>query len=249
MPRTLVRLAVLAALVTSADAASAQFIAKYESIAITEFMSRPIGESRGRQWVELYNFGDEPVKLKSFQFYDEGNKLCDFPDVTIQPKDFVIIVLGHYWHHSYTDDELAKKIFEAEWLGGKVDPRVVAIRSHYSLGASDTLILRNLRRTPIWILGWKADGKPGNSTFLAIDDFRIRMYGTKEKPAINRTGPDGQTLGYEDQDATKDPFAYTSDVSKLEEIGGVMYKTAEAGGNVRPGKGSPLKGNYPGAKN
>lgn len=226
----------------------AQFNTTYESVAITEFMVRPNGMLHGRQWVELFNFGDKPVDLEGFHLHDEANKLCDFPKITIQPKDFVICVLGH-WHHQYADYEDRKKVFEAEWLGGKADPRVFALKTAYTLAAADTLILQNRRRTPIWILGWEADDKPGFSTYLAIDNFTIRHYGNKQKPSINRLGNDGTVLGYEGQHGKQEDLAWKSDVSKLEEIGGLEYRSADKGGKNFPAIGSPLKGNYPGAKN
>lgn len=238
----------VALLLSTTVSAQAQFTATYETIAITEFMVRPNGYLHGRQWVELYNFGDKPVDITGFHLYDEANKMCDFPKIVIEPHDFAICVLGHQ-HYDYVDEEERKKMFEAEWLGGKSDPRVFALKSGYTLAGADTLILQNRRRTPIWIMGWGGDDKPGYSTYLGIDDFRIRHYGTKQKPAINRTGNDGTVLGYEGQFHKQEDLAWKSDVSKLEAIGGIEYKSAEAGGKNYPAIGSPLKGNYPGAKN
>ncbi len=247
----MLRVAMLVAVVVvsgvSSSVAQSPFTKVYEDVAITEFMSRPIGEQDSRDWVELYNFGDTPVDLKGWQFSDDANKQCDIPAVTIAPKDFVIIVMGHDWHRPA---EERKKIFEAEWLGGKSDPRVVAITmGRYPLDAADMIILKNKRRTPVWFLAYRADDKTGHSTYLAIDDFRIRNYGTKEKPSINRRGLDGTVLGYEGQDAKQEDVAWKSDVSKLKDVGGYLYRLpADEGGNVEPGIGSPLKGNYAAGK-
>lgn len=231
-----------------AAAAQAQFTPVYETVAITEFLTRPIGPQDARDFVELYNFGDQPVDLKGFQLSDDSNKLCEIPAVTIQPHDFVVVVLGHDWRRP--GDEV-KKIFEAEWFGGKSDPRIVGIEGgRYELAPVDTLILKNRRKTPIWILGYTSDDKPGTSTYLVAADanaFKVRMYGTKEKPSINRAGPDGTVVGYEGQDTKKEDVAWTSDVSKLESIGGYPYRTND-GGTIQPSIGSPLKGNYPGVK-
>jgi hypothetical protein len=102
-------------------------------------------------------------------------------------------------------------------------------------------------------MGWGGDDKPGFSTYLAISNFQIRHYGTKAKPAINRNGDDskipGSEAGYEGQHFKQEDLAWKSDVSKLEAIGGLEYKSAESGGKNYPAVGSPLKGNYPGAKN
>lgn len=242
MQRFLIGLVVVLPLAVEIERASAQFTPVFETVAVTEFLVRPIGTRDGRQWVELYNFGDQPVNLKGFQLSNEAQEICDIPEATIQPHDFVIVVLGNDYRRPWDE---RKKIFETEWLGGKSDPRVVAVRNHYYLHGTDTLVLKNARRAPIWVMGWRADDKPGQSTYLAISDFRVRHYGLKEKPAINRSGPDGSVLGYEGQDSKKEDVAWTSDVSKLEEIAGYLYQTKAAGGELEPSVGSPLKGSFP----
>jgi hypothetical protein len=225
--------------------ARAQFgFSKIESVAITEFMNNPVGEKDGRQWVELYNFGKEPVSLKGFQLTDNGNEVCDIPEVTIKSGDFVILVLGHD-RRRFAEDR--KQIFETEWLGGKQDPRVVGVEGRFHLERAQTLLLQNRRRANLWMLGYGADEKPGMSTYLAMDKFDIRNYGMKEKPSINRRGQDGTVLGYEGQDSKQEDVAWTSDVSKIEAlpIAGYLYQARSAGGTNDPAVGSPLKGNYP----
>lgn len=222
--------------------ARAQFAPVYETVAITEFMTTPIGEQDAREWVELYNFGKEPVSLKGFQLTDGKNEICDIPEVTVQPNDFVIVVVGHD-RRRYGEDR--KKIFEAEWLGGKEDPRVVGVdQTNFSLGRSGAIFLQNRRRTPIWMIGWKADDRAGMSTYLAFDDFRVRSYGDSAKPAINRAGQDGTVIGYEGQQTKKEDVAWTSDTSKVEAVGGYLFRPKASGGDIEPGVGSPLKGNY-----
>lgn len=222
--------------------ARAQFAPQYETVAITEFMTTPIGEQDSREWVELFNFGKEPVNLKGFQLTDGKNDICDIPDVTIKPGDFVIVVVGHDRRRFDTD---RKAIFEAEWLGGKADPRVVGIdQTFFSLERADAIILQNRRRTPIWMVGWKADDRAGMSTYLAVDNFNIRSYGDRDKPAVNRAGNDGTVLGYEGQQTQKEDVAWTSDPSKMEAVGGLIYKAKSDGGDNEPSVGSPLKGNY-----
>lgn len=224
-------------------AAHAQFGAKLESVAVTEFMTQPIGERDGRTWIELYNFGAEPVDLKGFQISDMKSELCEIPEVTIKPGDYVIVVLGNDYRRLAED---RKKVFEIEWLGGKEDPRVVGIEGKFNLAVGGgAIVVNNRRRTPTWILGYRNDGKAGMSTYLAMDKFDVRHYGTREAPSINRNGPDGTVLGYEGQHAKKEEAAYSSDVAKIEEIAGYLYKAKTAGGDNEPSVGSPLKGNYP----
>src|SRR5262245_20050140 len=79
----IVRLSAFALLLAMVADARAQFgLNKMESVAITEFMNSAVGYQDGRQWVELYNFGKEPVELKGFQLTDNGNQVCDIPEVT-----------------------------------------------------------------------------------------------------------------------------------------------------------------------
>jgi hypothetical protein len=242
MQRTVLFAATALALLLVGDARAQFGFSKLESIAITEFMNSPVGERDGRQWVELYNFGKEAVDLKGFQLTDGGNEVCDIPEVTIKPGDFTIIVLGHDYRRLPED---RKKIFETEWLGGKQDPRVVGIEGRFHLNRAQTLMLQNRRRANLWMLGFGADEKPGFSTYLAMDKFDIRHYGSKEKPAINRHGQDGTVLGYEGEDSKKEDLAWTSDVTKLESFAGYLYQARSAGGTNDPAVGSPLKGNYP----
>jgi len=44
-------------------------------------------------WIEIYNYGDEPISLKGFGLSDNENDpfAWVFPDVTINPKEFLIV--------------------------------------------------------------------------------------------------------------------------------------------------------------
>lgn len=221
-----------------------------ETIAITEFMNQPIGEETdGRQWVELYNYGAAPVSISNWQMGDEQNDLITLPDTTIPPGGFVIIVTGR--HHSRTDDNV-KECFEKEWLGGKADPRVFGVIGRFTLGTTDQIFLRTAGRKLVWTLSYRNDGTPGRATFFTGDNFNVKFFGNKANPFVNRRGQDGRYpnfLGYESNDASDDPHAFRSDVSGLEELMGVLYKSKENGGQAEPGFGSPLKGHYSGVKN
>lgn len=217
------------------------FKTKYEMVAVTEFMNTPIGEKDSRCWVELFNFGKEDVDLEKWSIVDAKNDIVEFPKATIKAGDYAIIVIGHDVRR-FEDER--KKLFEAEWLGGKEDPRVIGVDGRLHLDLNDQIVLQNRRKVPIWIMGWRSDAVYGSSTYLAEPNFDVRNYGTAEKPGINRRGKDGTILGYESQDATKEADAYKSDVSKLEAIGGILYQSKENGGKNEPSLGSPLKGGY-----
>lgn len=230
-------------------AAMASAAAAQNTIAVTEFMDAPIGEEEdGREWIELFNYGDQPISLEGWQLFDDHNQICSLPKVTIQPKDFIVVVCGG--HHYRTDDE-RKALFEKEWLGGKADARVVGSPQRFSLDGSDEIYIRNARRQPVWGVVFRGDATPGRAVFLAEEKFNLRLYGTKGKPGVNRQGNDtitaGSVLGYESNDSTADPAAYESQVQGLD-FWGPGFKSAAEGGSAKPGTGSPLKGNYTGVK-
>lgn len=241
MSRFFPALVAVAVLAFGIESAQAQFQTKYETIAVTEFMNTPIGESDSRSWIELFNFGKEEVDLEKFSITDGKNDIIEFPAAKIKPGDYAIIVFGH--DAGRFGDE-RKKIFETEWLGGKEDPRVVGCDGRLHLDREDGIILMNRRKVPIWIMGWRSDAVWGSSTYLAEPNWDVRNYGTADKPGINRRGKDGTILGYEGQDAKKEADAYTSDVSKLEAVAGFLYQSKENGGRNEPSLGSPLKGGY-----
>jgi len=239
MSRFLPALVALSSLLFGLESAVAQ--RPIETIAVTEFMNSPIGEYDARTWIELYNFGKDPVDLNKFSITDGKNDIIELPEAKIQPGDYVVIPVGHDGRR-WGDEK--KKLFEAEWLGGKEDPRVLAVDGRLHLDSADGLTLLNRRKVPIWLMGWRSDAAGGFSTYLAEPNWDVRNYGSFEKPAINRKGMDGTVKGYEGQHAAKEDVAWKSDVTKLEAIGGILYQTKEAGGRNEPSIGSPLKGNY-----
>lgn len=226
--------------------------ASAQTIAITEFMHDPISEEdRGREWVEFFNYGAEPVDVSGFTLADQSGDIVSMPKATIAPGDFLIIVATSERQRTVDD---AKELFEAEWLGGKADSRVHGVLGRFNLGnGADQIVLNNPQRRPMWVVAYRGDGAEGRATFLHSEDFRIRVFGTANSPGVNRSGPDAVRssepfLGYESNDATGDPLAYESDVTQLEELWGPAFKSKANGGDAEPGTGSPLKGHYSGVK-
>ena len=217
------------------------------TIAVTEFMCDPIGENGGREWIELYNYAAEPVRINGWKLADENGEIADLPDVTIAGGDYLIVVCGPI----QMPGRYKKEMFEREWLGGKSDPRVVGVaNSTFRLSrAADQIIVRNARRQVVWSLAYTKDGTPGRATFLTGNKFTFAQFGTKSRPGVARQGNDngvtgGELLGYEGNDRAKDEAAYESDVAGLEAEGGVNYRSVAQGGTVDRGTASPLKGHY-----
>lgn len=189
------------------------------TIAITEFMNNPEGEDGGREWVEFYNFGASPVDLLDYTLIDEDSDSYTFPSLTIAPSDFVILVNSD----GVPSDAAAKSVFEAEWLGGVADPRVIAADFGALSNSTDELILRDSTTAPVWSLAYGND-EDEDSTALFDPDFLTTAFGTKASPGIDREGDDNGVLGFvgyedsgdaftvflNDADAIKDPTFLTS---------------------------------------
>jgi hypothetical protein len=73
-------------------------ISPAQSLALNEIMasnSTTIADEDGdfEDWIELYNYGDEPVNLAGYALSDDYNDpfMWFFPDVTIQPGEFLLV--------------------------------------------------------------------------------------------------------------------------------------------------------------
>ncbi len=222
--------------------------AQADTVAVTEFFNQPIGELGGRQWVELFNYGNEPVSLRGWRMLMGGNSIIDLEPLSIQPGDYMIVVCTF---NGLPRSQL-KQVFETEWLGGRSEPRVMVVpqgRPHLGTTGGE-ITLQNRRRQTVWQLFYRNDGQPGRSTFFADSRFRlVTRFGKAGQPGVNRKGNDadvtgGDFLGYEGNQYTKDEFAFESDVSGLQTGFDDLYGPQAPNGQAQPGHGSPLLGPY-----
>ena len=183
-----------------------------DTIAVTEFINNAIGEDDGREWVELYNYGNDDINLLDWVARDRDIDSFTFGDVTIAAGDFIILVGGS---SSLTGAE-KKTRFETEWLGGVADDRVIGIDGSWAIGnAEDEIVIVNPDGVEVWVAAYGNDESDGQTTFLTVDDYTVNVFGDKGDPGIVREGFDNGTsdfLGYESQDSLNatDPNAYSS---------------------------------------
>ena len=187
-------------------------LASADTVAITEFLHNARGDDNGREFVELYNFGDTPVDLQSWILSDEDHNSYVIEGISIDAGDFLILVAGDSGMGG-----VAKKIlFQEEWLGGATDDRVVGIDGNWTLSnSSDEILLRNERGTTVWNLAYGNDGREGEAVFLSLADYTVSDFGSKEAPGIVCEGFDNDSLdflGYERNGSAlaEDPNAYES---------------------------------------
>ncbi|MEQ8237781.1 MAG: lamin tail domain-containing protein [Cyclobacteriaceae bacterium] len=166
-------------------------------VAITEFINDPDVDA-SEEWIELYNYGANAVDLTGWTISDEDNDNSSIGSLTIAAAGFVILAKS-------------KTTFETQWLAGVSDPRVVEINIQLANG-DDEIILSDNNDNLIWSLAYGNDETTRRATFLDInEDGTTRSYGSKTSPGVNRDGNDANgSLGYESNDNTTDPSAYTS---------------------------------------
>lgn len=188
-------------------------------VAITEFINNTFGNENDNEWVELFNYGSSPVDIQNWRLQDEDsdNILITSASTIIPSGGFVILTKN-------------KTAFEANWLGGASDPRVIQLSSssYFLSNSGDEVVLRNQANQIVWTLAYPNGETEGRATYLdyANDmNTTITAWGSKSSPGINRAGndPASGTLGYESNNSTLDPLA----------------TTAPSGDT-----GSPLAGNY-----
>lgn len=202
--------ALTAAVVTSGLIASAA--ATGQTVAITEFLNNSAGVDEGREWVELYNYGNEDVNLNGWTLGDEDIDTYTFGDVTIPAGGFLIVVGGT----GNLSGEEREQIFADEWLNGTPDDRVIGIDGDWALANSgDEIVLSDEMGNVVWSLAYADDETDGFSTFLTSSDYEVMNFGSKAEPGVVREGFDNGTndfLGYESQDSINatDPNAYGS---------------------------------------
>lgn len=189
-------------------------VASASTVAITEFINNAEGDDGGREWVELYNHGSADVDLSGWTLADEDQDSYTFGTQIIGAGDFLILVGGTLDTLNTTEEK--KAIFEADWLEGNSDSRVLGVSPGLILGNnSDELVLSNAAGDVVWQLAYGNDEANGKATFLTTDDYSVNNYGTKAAPGIVREGDDNGDvgfLGYEknSSDFVVDPNAYES---------------------------------------
>lgn len=190
--------------------------AQADTIAITEFQANPavISDTLG-EYIEIFNYGTSAVTMTGWSLTDEDSDSVSLPTITIASGAYVILAR-----------DAANWV--GEWGVGTIGVDVFDYGTFTMANSNDEIELRNGSNNVVWSLAYATGTGPssGISSFLAVDSFAITVFGSKASPGVNLNGDDngiGGFLGYENNNATTDPFAFTT-----------------SNGNV----GSPLAGGY-----
>ena len=89
-------------ILASASAASA-------GVGITEFINNPEGEDSGREWIEMFNYGPDPITMNGWTIEDADTDVFAIPDgTTIPVGGYLLFVSGA----SDLTETQAKAVFE-----------------------------------------------------------------------------------------------------------------------------------------
>jgi hypothetical protein len=177
-------------------------VAPLSDIAITEWITNPVGNDATDEWVELYNFGASPVDIQNWRIQDE-----DTDDDVITTASLVIPVGG------YVIIAKNKAAFEAQWLGGCASGVVIEVSGLTLANTTDEIIIKDASNTTVWSVAYQNDDAVGIAAqYTESPTFTNRIWGSKIAPGVNRTGNDTATgtLGYENNDTTPDSNVMTS---------------------------------------
>jgi len=168
-------------------------------LAVTEFLNNVLGNESTNEWMEIYNYGSSPIDLAGYTVSDNTGTFV-FPGGTIAPGEAIILA----------QDPAG---FAANWptVSAQVfGPWAPIINL---ANTDDQIVLSDPSGALLWALGYGDDETAGRATFLATADFSITDYGTELAPLIVRNGDDATApaqIGYESNDATADPLAFSA---------------------------------------
>ena len=184
-----------------------QLAISQNTIAVTEFLVNPIDNESTDEFVELYNYGTNPIDLQNWLIEDEDSDtdIITTTSFVLQPGDLCIIAKN-------------KATFEANWLAGVANPFVLEVSGLVLANSADEIIIKNALGNTVWSLAYSNDETEGNAThYTELSSFTTTVWGSKTAPGINRDGndPATATLGYEKNDATADAELYASTTGDL----------------------------------
>jgi len=193
-------------------------------VVVSEFLNNADSEDAGREWIELYNTSGSAVDLTGWTITDEGSNSYTFGSTVIGANDFLIVVNSN-GVGANDEDAAAKAIFEAEWLSGVADTRVIGGNIGALSNSSDEIILSNDNSIIQFSLAY-ANDEDEDSTALTPQDFDTTSYGNEAAPGVVREGDDNGTLGllgFEDSgdfvSVFEGDFAAIQDANFLTSIG------------------------------
>jgi len=193
-----------------------------QQVAITEFFANPrtLEDDEG-EFVELFNYGTNPVNLNGWTISDEGldSDLIAESDLILAPGSYLVIARN-------------KAALEAAFFGGLPSLSIVEV-SGLTLGNSaDEIVISDAEANVIWSVAYPNGEGNGNAAFLSEDNFSTTTWGSTSEPGISFTDidPASGTLGYQNNITTTDPNATTVGEDTASPLAG-FYTIGGSGGD------------------
>lgn len=203
-------------------------------LAITEFIANPNNSDTDREWIELFNYSDNPVNLRGWKLQGQGgNYEIDITtsDFFVQPGGYVILASD-------------KTTFEAEWLGGNSNPNVIDYdytnfiitntSNNFTLGYDD-----DFGFLETWYIRYSDDEVSGMSTFMEennpvyIDHLQIRIKRNGQDTILTPQATFNYITGYENSGHTN-PITSTNGDVGTPLSGGYNQETPLPGSCLNP---------------
>ncbi|GLR19591.1 LamG-like jellyroll fold domain-containing protein [Portibacter lacus] len=180
------------------------FLASYTfsfnaKVAVSEWISNPLGVESDAEWIEIHNYGATAVNLKDWKLKDE-----DTDDSVISTDDLFLdsgesLILANN-----------KLVFESQWMRNCSFDQVVEVDFELD-NEADEIILEDKLGNTIWSLAYLDDETEGVATFYSDLTYDITSFGSKASPGVSRTANDvSGTLGYQSNNITNDVNSFKS---------------------------------------
>lgn len=202
-------------------------------LAITEYIANPFGLDSDKEWIELYNYSDNPVNLKGWEIKGGSSYIIDITntDFFVQPGGYVILASD-------------KATFESEWLSGVTNSNVidydysnffiVNTTGNFRLGYDDDFGFLEM-----WYIKFNDDEIEGRTTFAKENStiyrdhmlWKIDRFGldSVQSPTSSYT----YVTGYENTGHTQ-PITSTNGDTGTPLFGGYVSETPLAGSCLNP---------------
>ncbi|WP_375562299.1 T9SS type A sorting domain-containing protein [Bernardetia sp. OM2101] len=171
------------------------------TIAITEFINNTTVNDATDEWIELYNYGANPIDIQNWRLKDEGidNDIITASSYSIAAGEYLILAKD-------------KSAFETQWLAGVVNSKVIEVTGLTLANGADEIVVTDNLDNVVWSLAFANDETDGRATFYSESTYTTNVWGNTTTPGVVRNGNDVTTgtLGYESNNNTTDVLARTS---------------------------------------
>lgn len=209
-------------------------LSSYSQLAITEFIANPKNSDTDREWLELFNYSDNPVNLRGWKVKGKGGTYeidITTSDFFVQPGGYIILASD-------------KTTFEAEWLGGNSNPSVIDYdyvnfiitntSNDFALGYDD-----DFGFLETWYVRYSDDETEGYSTFIEesnnvyVNHLQIRIKRSGQDTILTPQATFTYMTGYENTGHTN-PITSTNGDIATPLAGSYIKETALPGSCLNP---------------